>query len=187
MLAELRGGGVSPGGGALRSPANDASPATIGGMGGSGVMVLMPQAEQYRQQQHGAGGMVPVPGGKSVTAPASAKRAGENGGADGGSSTPGTSRRGWTPEMESELYRLLQQQTKGVPGVSEDRIAWQVIRAVSETMSHLSKDAIRYRCRRTRDISYVVFLSSSGQIWTNKPNCLRLDVAGKKGSVCFSA
>lgn len=50
--------------------------------------------------------------------------------------------------MELELERLIKQQTKGDIGVTEDRIAWQVIRAVSTTMGHLSKDAIRKKGKR---------------------------------------
>ena len=57
-------------------------------------------------------------------------------------------KRGWTDEMEAELEHLIVQQTKGDAGVTEDRIAWQVIRALSTTMSHLSKDAIRKKGKR---------------------------------------
>ena len=57
-------------------------------------------------------------------------------------------KRGWTDEMEAELEHLIIQQTKGDAGVTEDRIAWQVIRALSTTMGHLSKDAIRKKGKR---------------------------------------
>eukprot|EP00951_Prasinocladus_malaysianus_P002712 scaffold19272_cov50-Prasinocladus_malaysianus.AAC.2 len=49
--------------------------------------------------------------------------------------------------MEAELASLLHEQTKGEV-VSEDRIQWQVIRALSKTMGHLSKDAIRKKGKR---------------------------------------
>ena len=57
-------------------------------------------------------------------------------------------KRGWSSEMEAELEHLIRQQTKGDTGVTEDRIAWQVIRALSTTMGHLSKDAIRKKGKR---------------------------------------
>ena len=50
--------------------------------------------------------------------------------------------------MEAELEALIKQQIKGEEPVSEDRIAWQVIRALSTTMGHLSKDAIRKKGKR---------------------------------------
>jgi len=133
LLADLRGSG---------SPNPFPPPG-----GGDAVVPSAGEAVQIQDVGLHPGALGLTPGSAAKT-PGGGSRAQQPGGPGENGGTPGSNRRGWTKEMEMELYALLQQQTKGVPGVTEDRIAWQVIRAVSETMSHLSKDAIRKKGKR---------------------------------------